>query len=137
MEKIIHEASSDIDLNGIRITIDIRSCSIYADPLISKVFYNLIDNALRYGRTLTGISFKTEQRFNTLVIICEDDGAGIAPEDKARLFERGFGKSTGLGLFLSQEVLAITDITIRETSGQGKGARFELHVPSGKYRCRN
>ncbi len=137
MEKIIHEASSDIDLNGIRITIDIQPCSIYADPLISKVFYNLIDNALRYGRTLTGISFKTEQRFNNLVIICEDDGAGITMEDKARLFERGFGKSTGLGLFLSQEVLAITDITIRETSGQGKGARFEIHVPSGKYRCRN
>jgi signal transduction histidine kinase len=137
VEKLIHEALADVDLNGIRITIDIGSCSIYADPLISKVFYNLIDNALRYGKTLTGISFKNEQRFNTLVIICEDDGAGIAPEDKNRLFERGFGKSSGLGLFLSREILAITDITLRENSGKGKGARFEIHVPSGKYRCRN
>jgi signal transduction histidine kinase len=137
VEKLIHDALADIDLNGIRIILDIGSCSIYADPLISKVFYNLIENALRYGKTLTSISFKTERHFNTLVIICEDDGAGIAPEDKNRLFERGFGKSTGLGLFLSREILAITDITITENSGKGQGARFELHVPSGKYRYRN
>ena len=59
---------------------------------------------------------------------------GIAGEDKRRLFERGFGKNTGLGLFLSREILSITGITIRETGDSGGGARFEMVVPRGENR---
>ena len=54
-----------------------------------------------------------------LVLVFEDDGMGIAGEDKKHLFERGFGKNTGLGLFLSREILSITGITIRETERSG------------------
>ncbi len=59
---------------------------------------------------------------------------GITVEDKKRLFTRGFGKNTGLGLFLSREILAITGITITENGTPGKGARFEITVPKGMYR---
>ena len=59
---------------------------------------------------------------------------GITDEDKKSLFLRGFGKNTGLGLFLSQEILAITGITITETGIPGKGARFEIAVPDGAFR---
>jgi len=69
-----------------------------------------------------------------LTLVCEDDGMGITDEDKKSLFLRGFGKNTGLGLFLSQEILAITGITITETGIPGKGARFEMTVPKGGYR---
>ncbi|MFA5214347.1 MAG: ATP-binding protein, partial [Methanoregula sp.] len=69
-----------------------------------------------------------------LVLLCEDDGAGIPEEEKNHLFERGFGKHTGLGLFLSKEILSITKIGIRETGTSGTGARFELTVPAGAYR---
>jgi signal transduction histidine kinase len=43
-------------------------------------------------------------------------------------------KNTGLGLFLSREILAITGITITENGTPGKGARFEITVPEGMYR---
>jgi len=69
-----------------------------------------------------------------LSLIIEDDGVGIAAGDKSRIFERGFGKNTGLGLFLTKEILAITGITIRETGTPGSGARFEITVPKGTYR---
>jgi signal transduction histidine kinase len=68
------------------------------------------------------------------VIACEDDGAGISVDDKKRLFERGYGKNTGLGLFLSREILSITGIAIKETSEPEKGARFEILVPKTAYR---
>ena len=55
-------------------------------------------------------------------------------EDKKRLFERGFGKNTGMGLFLSREILSITGITIQECGQPGTGARFEITVPKGKWR---
>jgi signal transduction histidine kinase len=47
---------------------------------------------------------------------------------------RGFGKNTGLGLFLSREILAITGIMIAEMGEPGKGARFEITEPKGMFR---
>ena len=55
-------------------------------------------------------------------------------EEKAKVFDREFGKNTGLGLFLSREILDITGITITETGEPGKGARFEMVVPDGAWR---
>jgi PAS domain S-box-containing protein len=107
---------------------------IFADPLIVRVFYNLMDNAVRYGRTITTIRFSAESRGDDLTILCEDNGVGIPPKDKERIFERGFGQTSGLGLALSEEILAITGITICETGEPGKGARFEIHVPNGASR---
>jgi len=107
---------------------------IFGDPLILKVFYNLMDNAVRYGGKITTIRFFVEDTGNDLVIICQDDGVGIPSEEKDKIFGRGFGKNTGLGLALSREILAITGITITETGEPGKGARFEMTVPKEMYR---
>ena len=67
-------------------------------------------------------------------IIWEDNGVGVPIDQKQRIFNRGFGSHTGLGLFLVKEVLSITGATIRETGEPGKGARFEIAVPEGKAR---
>jgi PAS domain S-box-containing protein len=112
-----------------------KGTEVFSDPLVEKVFYNLIDNALRYGEgNLTQIRFFSCKTGDTLIIACEDDGAGISSEDKEHLFERGFGKNTGLGLFLSREILSITGISITETSEPFNGARFDISVPKGSYR---
>jgi PAS domain S-box-containing protein len=107
---------------------------IYADPLVEKVFYNLMDNAARYGGKITTIRFSFEVHNDDQVMVCEDDGIGIPVNEKDKIFERGFGKNTGLGLALSQEILSITGITIRETGEPGKGARFEMTVPKEAWR---
>ncbi len=107
---------------------------VFADPLIVKVFYNLMGNAGRYGGRITTTRFSVEESGDDRLIVCEDDGIGIPAEEKERIFERGFGKNTGLGLALSREILAITGITITETGEPGKGARFEMLVPRGMYR---
>jgi signal transduction histidine kinase len=51
-----------------------------------------------------------------------------------KIFERGFGKKTGLGLALAREILDISGIKIRETGEPGMGARFEMMVPKGAWR---
>jgi PAS domain S-box-containing protein len=107
---------------------------LFADPLIANVFFNLVDNAVRYGRKIATIRFSLEERDGDHVIVCEDDGDGIPADDKEKIFERGFGKNTGLGLALARELLDITGITIRETGEPGRGARFEMTVPKGAYR---
>lgn len=108
---------------------------VFADPLLEKVFYNLVDNALRYGGDqMTALKVTDRQENETLVIHVEDNGVGIPHEDKLQLFVKGFGQNTGLGLFLSREILSITGITITETGEPGKGARFEMVVPKGMFR---
>ncbi|MCX6699897.1 MAG: PAS domain S-box protein [Methanomicrobiales archaeon] len=110
------------------------SAEVFADPLVVKVFYNLVDNAVRYGGKITTIRFSALESGDAHLIVCEDDGVGVVAEDKAKIFNRGFGKNTGLGLALSREILSITGITITETGEPGKGARFEMVVPKGAWR---
>ncbi|HOI58810.1 MULTISPECIES: response regulator [unclassified Methanoculleus] len=104
--------------------------AIYADPLIEKVFSNLIENALRYGGTITTITFSLRQEGDAFTIICEDDGVGVARDEKEKIFTYAHGMNTGLGLFLAREILAITGIAIKETGVPGKGARFEIRCPA-------
>jgi PAS domain S-box-containing protein len=107
---------------------------IFADPLISLVIYNLLDNAVRYGGKITTIRVVSEEQDGERIIIFDDDGIGVPVEEKEKIFESGFGKNTGMGLFLAREILGITGITIRETGEPGKGARFEVGVPKGMWR---
>ncbi|MFA4861563.1 MASE3 domain-containing protein [Methanoregula sp.] len=131
----IKNALALLPVRDIRISEDVDAVEVYADPLFEKVFYNLIDNALRYGGpAMTMIRITSQESGPGLILSIEDDGAGISAHDRMRIFERGFGHNTGLGLFLCREILAITGITITETGEPGKGARFEITVPKGGYR---
>jgi len=131
----IKKAVAGLPMRDVRVEVDSKNLEIFADRLFEKVFYNLIDNALRYGGTgMKTVRVASQEIDAGLLIVCEDDGVGISAEDKKRLFTRGFGKNTGLGLFLSREILAITGITITENGVPGKGARFEITVPKGMWR---
>ncbi len=123
-----------------RITVEnhLSGLFIYADPLLERVFYNLIDNAIRHGGpNLSRIRFSWHPDDSAACIVCEDDGQGVPDDLKERIFERGYGSNTGLGLFLVREILSITGMSIIETGVYGKGARFEIRIPSGGYTEKN
>jgi PAS domain S-box-containing protein len=135
---LVRIAGNALPPGNTRIETGCSGLEIYADPLLGKVFYNLIDNSLRYGGdTLATIRVTAGEQEGAFRIILEDDGNGISAGDKKSLFTKGFGRHTGLGLFLSREILAITGITITENGVPGKGARFELTVPATGYRFRH
>ncbi len=132
---LVRYAGAELPMGNVRLDIHCPGLEIFADPLLEKVFYNLIDNSLHYGgNAMTIIRVTAREDGDSLRIIYEDDGAGITVEDKTQLFAKGFGRHTGLGLFLSREILSITGITITETGEPGKGARFEITVPKGAWR---
>ena len=134
---LVKTAVNQAPLGQVRVNNDLPAeTEVLADPLIAKVFYNLMDNAIRYGGKITTIRFFIEDRNGDRIIVCEDDGEGVVATDKERIFDRGFGKNTGLGLALSREILDITGISIRETGEPGKGARFEMTVPKGMWRVK-
>jgi len=119
---------------GIRIVNDLDGVSIYADPLLSSVFYNLLENAMRHGKTVTEIRVTAVSEDGGVRIIWEDNGVGVPYALKNRIFDRGVGSHTGLGLFLVREILSITGIDIRETGTPGEGARFEIVAPESGVR---
>lgn len=71
-----------------------------------------------------------------MIIIWEDNGVGIPMKEKEKIFDRGYGKHTGLGMFLAREILSLTDITIRETGEPEKGACFEIHIPKEGWKLK-
>ncbi|MEI6294204.1 MAG: PAS domain-containing sensor histidine kinase [Methanomicrobiales archaeon] len=117
----------------IRLIADVEDIEVYADPMLERVFYNLLDNSSRHGEHVTEIRVSSRLAEDVLTILWEDNGIGIPADEKEKIFERGFGKNTGLGMFLVREVLSLTGITIKETGVAGKGARFEINVPKGMY----
>ncbi len=121
-------------LAGITLTVVLDDLEIYADPMLELICENLIDNSLRHGETVSWIRFSYDVSDSGLTILYEDDGVGVPAAEKERIFEKGVGKNTGFGLFLSREILAITGLSIRETGVHGQGARFEVVVPHEKYR---
>ena len=132
---LVETAAKETPLGAVMVKNDLpKGAEVFADPLIAKVFYNLMDNAVRYGRKITTIRFSVKRSGADCRIVCEDDGEGIPAEEKEKIFERGYGKNTGFGLFLAREILGITGITIHETGEFGTGARFEMTVPEGAYR---
>jgi signal transduction histidine kinase len=114
---------------------EIADIELYADTLLSRVFYNLMINSLHHGgHQLTKIRLYTRISAESLILVYEDNGTGIPLHKKEKIFEFGYGKGAGLGLFLIREILGNTGITITETGEPGKGARFEILIPKGKFR---
>ncbi len=138
LERLFAKAITDLPAGDIEITRMLDDVEIYADPLTSKVLYNVLENAVRHGDNVTKIDISTaETEGDYLRITIVDNGKGIPDSDKEKIFGHGFGKHTGIGLALSKEILSITGITIRETGQAGQGARFEIRVPPRAWRRRS
>lgn len=133
LRRIIDEMGKRI-IDRIEIIKSLKGVQIYADPMLEKVFSNLFHNSVLHGEHVTRISVEFSEKDGEGIIVVEDDGIGIPEDEKKKIFERGFGKNHGFGLFLSREILELTDITIEENGVPGKGARFEICVPAEMWK---
>jgi signal transduction histidine kinase/HAMP domain-containing protein len=121
--------------NSLTVRATVGELEIFADPLLPRVFYTLLENSLRNGGTkISAVSLTLRRENNLLFIVYEDNGPGIPAREKENLFGTGYNEGTWQGLFLVRELLGFTRITIRENGIFGSGARFEIEVPADKYR---
>lgn len=134
VRETLEKAVANIPLQNINLTIDGRGLFVFADPMLEKVFYNLVENSTRHAGTLTRIRCMTETVGDCARIIVEDDGNGVPQRYKEAIFLRKHFKNTGFGLYLSREILGITGLSIQENGRHGQGARFEITIPPGKFR---
>jgi signal transduction histidine kinase len=134
LKSVIHQAMEEVDLTTIRVTDLTGNASVFADPIFEKVFISLFENTLRHSESANEIRVSVYQKEAVSVLVVEDNGMGIPPDNKTKVFERGYGKGTGWGLFLAQEILAFTGMAIQENGEPGKGSRFEIRIPQDHFR---
>ncbi len=133
VDEMVMHAQEGISLHGIRIENTAGSVEIYADPMAGRAVFNLFENAVRHGGEVSCITLDFRVDGSEGIVVISDDGYGVPAGEKEKIFERGYGTNTGLGLFLVREIFLITGITIKENGVAGLGARFEIHVPEGVW----
>jgi signal transduction histidine kinase len=111
-----------------------------AQDLVVQVLGNLIDNACKYSPDGKPVRLSANREGDRAVLAVEDQGPGIAPTDRERIFERFTqldrqdgqrGGGIGLGLYIARQLARSQDgdLLVAEPLGPGGGARFELHLP--------
>jgi PAS domain S-box-containing protein len=130
VERHLNEAASLFsDLKGATLTNECHGLTVLADFLLRQLFYNLIDNTLKYGKKASVIRVHYEDEGKQVKLVYEDDGVGIPNDEKKNLFQEGCGKGTGYGLYLIKRICEAYGWTIQETGQQGKGAQFTMTIP--------
>jgi len=129
-------ASQFGDLKGTSTDNECKGLIVLADSLLTRLFYNLIDNSLKYGEKLTYMRIRMEKGREELKLIYEDDGVGIPLAEKSKLFTKGYGKGTGLGLYLIKKIMEAYGWAIKETGEPGKGAQFTMTIPRTNHKSK-
>jgi signal transduction histidine kinase len=103
------------------------------DPVL-QILGNLVDNACKYAPEESPVLLIGERDGATAVLAVEDEGAGVRPEERERVFERFTrlepGRGLGLGLFIARQLARAQggDLVVTDARVAG-GARFELRLP--------
>lgn len=118
------------DLKGVEIINELCGLGVMADSLLRQIFYNLVDNSLKYGQKISRIRVYKEKKGGGISLIYEDNGSGIEPSIKERLFQKRVGRGTGYGLYLIRRICDFYGWTVGETGDFGQGARFVFNVPN-------
>ena len=105
---------------------------VLADSFLRQMFFNFIDNTIKYGKKTTTIRVHFERADqDSMKLVYEDDGVGVPSENKPRLFSEVFstGGSTGFGLFLIKKMMDVYGWQIQENGTPDKGAKFTITIP--------
>lgn len=120
---------------------DMQAATVHARPLVVEtIFRNLLDNAVKYGAEPPHVEVSVRQKDRSRIVVrISDDGQGILPEDRKRIFQIFYRagnelqrrrKGTGLGLYIVQTL-------VRQLKGRvsvhdradGPGSVFEVELP--------
>lgn len=113
---------------------NVYGLSLFADPLLEKIFFNLLDNSEKHGGGVDRINVTCIHEKDGVRLVWEDNGMGIPVDAKGSLFRSPTNTDRVHGLYLIRKILNSTGIQIEETGILGKGARFEIIVPSNMFR---
>lgn len=129
--KVFSETVALLPAHHVDIHIDLGDVEVFADPLLSRACYRLLDFSLRSGTApARQIHITSRQEGDVLHILFEDNGCGIPDPEKETLFDLNHPT----GLYIVRELLGYTGISISEIGAVGRGCVFDISVPKDKFR---
>ena len=142
LERVFLRRTGDLEKRGMDVDCDFdpEPCFVHADMArMDQVIVNLIDNAIKFTPDGGKITLRVRAADNLCTVTVQDNGIGILPEDRPRVFERFFtadrahtsGKGTGLGLSICQRILEMHGQRIRLLDTQ-EGTAFAFTLPLAK-----
>ena len=142
LERVFLRRTGDLEKHGMDIDCDFdpEPCFVHADMArIDQVLVNLIDNAIKFTPDGGLITLRVRAESGLCTVTVQDNGVGVLPEDRPRIFERFFtadrahtsGKGTGLGLSICQRILEMHGQKIRLLDTDA-GAAFAFTLEMAK-----
>ena len=109
------------------------------EAMLIRVLLNLVDNAIKYGRTGGYVRIALERRGDEAVMSVADDGEGISEKDLARIWERFYRvdpsrseEGSGLGLSMVEALVKAHGGRVEAESVPGEGSCFRVYLPVGR-----
>lgn len=134
LDEVHRSRHTSIQLDGA----GIQPARVNGDPrLLGLVLRNLVDNAVRHAQSRVGVSLSSRDGWVEFAV--EDDGSGIAPGDRARIFDRFVRLDearardeggAGLGLAIVREIIDRHGGSVSVDDAPGGGARFTVRLPA-------
>lgn len=135
---VVASVSADADARAVRVVVAGAGTATGTPEAVGRVVRNLVANAVRHARTVVEVGVHTGA--GRVHVVVDDDGHGIAPEDRERVFarfvrldearERDSG-GAGLGLAIAREVARELRGDVRVEDAPSGGARAVLDLPTG------
>ncbi len=144
VEKVFADLHSKAEAKAVSLVNELPELTVTADSVrLDQVFSNLVDNAIKYGRTSGRVTVGGKKTAaDTWEIFVRDDGPGIPAESLDRVFERFYRVDkarsrdqggTGLGLAIVKHIVQAHGGEVRATSEIGKGATFFFTLPERNH----
>jgi signal transduction histidine kinase len=131
---------------SLEVTAPKRLPAVAADEQqLRQVLLNLVENAIKYSPDGGRVQIELARSERSVRWVVSDEGLGIPPSERRRVFEkfyrldpnmtRGIG-GTGLGLYISRELVRRLNGRIWVEGNNGKGSRFNVELPLAARRTR-
>ncbi|UUX93563.1 sensor histidine kinase [Methanoplanus endosymbiosus] len=133
--RIIEKSVDETGIINLIVDSSVDDLNILGDVLFYRIYSVLFENAIRHSKNsdlTVSIDFREGDEYAVMTV--SDNGCGVPDDQKALIFEKGFGEGSGLGLFLVKELLMMHNMQVCECGVYGNGCIFEILMPKGTYK---
>jgi len=125
------------DQRRLNLTVELDEISLFGDEeLLSQVWLNLIDNAVKFTPEGGCVEIRLEKRWNKALFRIRDDGYGISEEALKHVFDKFYqgdashsAQGNGLGLSIAKRIVALHGGSIACQSQESVGTEFTVELP--------
>ncbi|GCC50017.1 ATP-binding protein [Chryseotalea sanaruensis] len=139
IDSIITSYQQDINKKAIQVNVNIQRNELFSYPSLLKIIIeNLLENAINFcAHDNAVISISARQEADRFIFQVEDNGQGIDPAYKERIFDMYYrasldSKGNGLGLYIVKKAVDKLGGNIRVESELSKGTGFQIDIPNQK-----